>query len=100
MLCGGRMLEDIELRRNDRVFLEALGIRSIPDPTTAGDFCWRFSVGNIELLRDAINEARLEVWRRQPKSFTEAIATIEADGSAALAWNQWQHIFFRLLDAL
>ncbi|MBK8013771.1 MAG: hypothetical protein IPK13_20780 [Deltaproteobacteria bacterium] len=47
-LCGGRTLEDIELRRNDRVFLEALGTRSIPDPTTAGDFCRRFSVGNTD----------------------------------------------------
>ncbi|MBK8014826.1 MAG: hypothetical protein IPK13_26215 [Deltaproteobacteria bacterium] len=37
-LGGGRTLEDIELRRNARVFLEALGTRSIPDPTTAGDF--------------------------------------------------------------
>ena len=38
VLCGGRTLDDIELRRNDRVFLDALGAKSIPDPTTAGDF--------------------------------------------------------------
>ena len=39
ILCGGRLLDDIEARRNDRVFLDALGARSIPDPTTAGDYC-------------------------------------------------------------
>ena len=41
-LCDGTCLEDLELRRNDEVFLDALGARRIPDPTTAGDFCRRF----------------------------------------------------------
>ena len=41
-LCGGVYLEDIELRRNDETYLDALGAESIPDPTTAGDFCRRF----------------------------------------------------------
>ena len=62
VLCGGRTIDDIELRRNDRVFLDALGARSIPDPTTAGDFCRRFEVRDIECLTDAINEVRLQVW--------------------------------------
>ena len=31
-LCGGQVLEDIELRRNDRTFLDAIGARAIPDP--------------------------------------------------------------------
>ena len=33
--------EDIELLRNDEVYLDALGAQRIPDPTTAGDFCRR-----------------------------------------------------------
>ena len=37
-LCDSTCLQDIELRRNDEVFLDALGARRIPDPTTAGDF--------------------------------------------------------------
>ena len=41
-LCDGTCLQDLELRRNDEVFLDALGARRIPDPTTAGDFCRRF----------------------------------------------------------
>jgi hypothetical protein len=40
-LCDGTCLEDIELRRNDEVFLDAIAARRIPDPTTAGDFCRR-----------------------------------------------------------
>ena len=41
-LCGGQRLQDIEARRCDAVFLDGLGIESLPDPTTAGDFCRRF----------------------------------------------------------
>ena len=37
-LLGAVRLEDIELRRNDEVFLNALGAQRIPDPTTSGDF--------------------------------------------------------------
>src|SRR5271156_7133766 len=42
VLCGGQELDDIEVRRNDAVFLKMLGAEAIPDPTTAGDFCRRF----------------------------------------------------------
>ena len=35
-------LDDIELRRNDEAYLNALGAAALPDPTTAGDFCRRF----------------------------------------------------------
>ncbi len=68
-LCGGRTLDDIELRRNDESFLNALGAESIPDPTTAGDFCRRFEPSDIFALQDAINQTRLEVWNRQAPKF-------------------------------
>ena len=80
-LCGGQTLDDIELRRRDRVFLDALGVASIPDPTTAADFCRRLGAGEIEQLQEAINETRLDVWSRQPGSFTEQTAKIDADGT-------------------
>jgi hypothetical protein len=80
-LCGGQVLEDIEHRRNDEVFLDALGTESIPDPTTAGDFCRRFGGWDIFKLMGAINRARLNVWRRQPKSFVSQTARIDADGT-------------------
>ena len=43
ILAGGKRIEHLELRRNDEVYLDALGAERIPDPTTAGDFCRRFS---------------------------------------------------------
>lgn len=80
-LCGGRTLDDIELRRMNAVFLDAIGAESIPDPTTAGDFCRRFSETDLRALTDVINEVRLDVWKRQPRSFFETTARIDADGS-------------------
>jgi hypothetical protein len=79
-LCEGRCLEDIELRRNDETFLDALGTDRIPDPTTAGDFCRRFhSPYLIGYLQDAIDKARLNVWAEQPEQFFER-AIIDMDG--------------------
>ena len=79
-LCGGHCLEDIELRRNNETFLDALGTDRIPDPTTAGDFCRRFDSGyQIHQLQVAIDEARLNVWHKQPEVFFKQ-ATIDMDG--------------------
>ncbi len=79
-LCEGRCLEDIELRRNDETFLDALDTDRIPDPTTEGDFCRRFTSSfHIERLHDAFDEARCNVWAKQPAEFFQQ-ATIDMDG--------------------
>lgn len=83
ILCGGTCLQDIELRRQNEVYLDALGAQRIPDPTTAGDFCRRFkSEWIIEALMTAINERRIFVWKRQPSRFFQD-AMIDADGTLA-----------------
>jgi Transposase DDE domain group 1 len=80
ILAGGRRLEHIELRRNDPVYLDALGAQRIPDPTTEGDFCRRFEEPDVLDLMEAINTARLRVWSQQPVDFFgEAI--VDLDGS-------------------
>ena len=85
-LTDGRCLEDLELKRNDEAYLDALGARRPKskskgaDPTAAGDFCRRFkTVEQIESLQQAIDEARQAVWARQPDEFFEQ-ATIDMDG--------------------
>jgi hypothetical protein len=80
VLAGGRALEHIEVRRNDEVYLEALGAERIPDPTTEGDFCRRFSDDDVVTLMNTINEARLRVWRQQGEDFFDT-AVIDADGT-------------------
>jgi len=79
-LCGGTCLEDIELRRNDEVFLDALGARRIPDPTTAGDFCRRFDAAAIRALQQAFDDARLQAWATQPDAFFDE-AILDMDGT-------------------
>lgn len=80
ILAGGHKLEHLELRRNDEVYLNALGAVRIPDPTTAGDFCRRFGRGDVLDLMDALNQTRLRVWKQQPQEFFQE-AIIDADGS-------------------
>lgn len=87
VLCGGTCLQDIEQRRQDEVYLDALGAQRIPDPTTAGDFCRRFDETAIEALQTAINETRVRVWRAQPAAFFEE-AIIDADGTLAETTGQ------------
>ena len=82
VLIGGMRLEDIELRRNDEVFLNALGAERIPDPTTAGDFTRRFDSSDIERLMDAINATRRRVWRDGGRDFLDE-ALIDIDGTLA-----------------
>ena len=86
-LCGGTCLQDIELRRQNEVYLDALGAQRIPDPTTAGDFCRRFSEADIDALQTAINTTRVRVWRAQPAAFF-AEAVIDADGTLAETTGQ------------
>lgn len=79
LLCGGQVLDDIEIRRNDAAFLDALGARAIPDPTTAGDYLRRFDEAAVWRLMNAVNDVRAEVWRRS--GVAQGTARIDADGS-------------------
>jgi Transposase DDE domain group 1 len=88
--CDGQRLEDMELRRNDFAFLEAIGAETLPDPTTEGDFCRRFTESSIRALQDAIDEARLNVWQQQPASFFEE-AIIEMDGTMVVTTGSCKH---------
>jgi Transposase DDE domain group 1 len=81
VLCGGHVLDDIEIRRNDAAFLDMLGAEAIPDPTTAGDFCRRFDDAAIWRLMGIVNETRVGVWQRSGYDVATETARIDADGS-------------------
>ena len=80
VLTGGQALEDIDRLRNDVTFLDAVGARRLPDPTTAGDFLRRFTPEDVTALMEAQNDARLCVWKAQPSRF-RAQAVIDVDGT-------------------
>jgi hypothetical protein len=80
---GGETLDDLERLRNDETYMNALGARRIPDPTTAGDFLRRFSKPSLGALMEAVNGVRPRAWEQaaatDPHFFDRA--TIEADGT-------------------
>ena len=80
-MCDGRRLEDLERLRKDEAHLDMMGTRAIPDPTTAGDFCRRFGAADIDALSDAINDTRVQVWKRSGLAKREPTARIDADGT-------------------
>ena len=83
ILAGGTRLEDLELRRNDEAFLDGLGARRLPDPTTAGDFTRRFDEPQIIILQEAINGARQRVWAEQSARTSGFLdeAFVDVDGT-------------------
>jgi Transposase DDE domain group 1 len=82
ILADGACLQDLELLRQDEVFLDALGARRIPDPTPAGDFCRRFTEADVWTLQGVFNQCRQRVWALQgPAFFRRAI--LDADGTLA-----------------
>jgi hypothetical protein len=68
-------------------FLDAIGAERIPDPTTAGDFCRRFSPHHIQRLQEAFDEVRWDVWKEQDEAFF-AQATIDMDGTIVQTTGQ------------
>jgi len=82
-LTGGTCLEDLELRRNNEAYLDALGAARIPDPTTAGDFTRRFSPASVLSLMEAINSIRPGLWKENLPRHERALAVIDADGTMA-----------------
>jgi hypothetical protein len=79
-LCEGDCLQDIERRQHDEVYLDLLGTQRLPDPTTAGDFCRRFTPESLLTLEDVFHQTRQQVWRSQPADFFDQ-ARLDVDGT-------------------
>lgn len=77
-VCGGDCLDDIELLRNNPAYLEALGTRRIPDPTTAGDFLRRMGYDdNLELM-NILNDINNLAWKLIETAKDNAILDIDS----------------------
>jgi len=87
-LSGGSCLDDIELRRNDEAYMDALGAERIPDPTTAGDFTRRFSEEDVSELLEAINGIRPKVWKKRLSMAERKEALVDVDGTHAPTWGE------------
>jgi hypothetical protein len=80
LLSGGKSIEDINLLRQDLNYLDSLGARRIPHPTTAGDFLRRFKRSDNEMFLDVNNEVQRKIWLQQPEEMKE-VALIDVDGT-------------------
>jgi Transposase DDE domain group 1 len=81
--CGGTRLEDIERLRQDTAYMNALGADLIPDPTTAGDFCRRFTEADVVALMEAINAVRPKLWSGRGAELLGPVAYLDTDGTIA-----------------
>jgi hypothetical protein len=81
VLCAGTRLEDIERLRHDTAYMNGLGADLIPDPTTAGDFCRRFTEADVVELMDRINAVRPLLWRTRGRDLLGPVAYIDIDGT-------------------
>jgi hypothetical protein len=73
---GGDYLDDLEALREDVAIQKAIGRKEIPDPTTAGDFCRRFTLGHILQMNRAFAAIQREVYRRRRE---KTVWTIDVD---------------------
>ena len=76
---GGDFADDLEALRKDTVIQRAIGRKDIPDPTTAADFCRRFTLGHILQFNRALAEIHSRVHRLRPKM---KAWTIDTDAKA------------------
>lgn len=82
-LCGGTRLQDIEMRRQDPAYMNALGADLIPDPTTTGDFCRRFQEADVVDLMEAVNAVRPKMWQGRGQELLGEVAYLDVDGVMA-----------------
>jgi hypothetical protein len=82
IMVGGYRIEDLELRRHDVGYMDVLGGKRIPDPTTERDFLRRFDAWAVERLMDGINKVRQRLWLTRPPA-SRQLALIDVDGTMA-----------------
>jgi hypothetical protein len=62
---GGDYLEDLEALREDVAIQRVIGRKDLPDPTTAGDFCRRFTLGHLLQLNRAYGKIQKRVYEQR-----------------------------------
>ena len=88
IICGGICLEDLELLRNNVSYMDALGAKRIPDPTTAGDFLRRFKEDDIRKLMDVFNEANTIVWENTLDEQSRRACILDVDGKIQSTYGE------------
>jgi hypothetical protein len=72
----------------DTAYMNALGAKLIPDPTTAGDLCGRFGQADVLKLMEAINAVRGKLWQGRGKALMGSMTYIDVDGTIAPTYSE------------
>jgi len=115
ILAGGSRIEHLELRRNDEVYLDALGAERIPDPTTAG-VKFTFGIDASPKLKDLAEnlpefafrplvrppkyEVQTEPRQRPANVKQQIVRTGRRVVYRLLSWNPWTRVLLRLVSQL
>ena len=82
VLAGGTCPEDLRRLRQDPQFLDSIGMKRIPDSTTAGDFLRRFETADdLEALMRACLETTEHVLSAQLPEQERRLGIIDGDGT-------------------
>lgn len=82
IITGGKSSEELDRRRKNVGYLNALGAKRIPASTRAGDFLRRFTEPTLIKLMDTINQVRMRIWLQLPNQHRR-LASIDVDGTIA-----------------
>lgn len=85
--CGGKNIEAIEQLRNNIPYMNAIGAKRIPDPTTAGDFLRRMSFKSIEELMSINIETCQKAWLQTDKKFRKQ-AILDVDSTISETFGE------------
>ena len=86
-LTGGEVINDIERLQEAQGLLRILGTKSVPDPTTAGDFLVRFHEKEIGAFQDSLDQIQDTAFTLLDRKRKE-VATIEHDSSIHEVYGQ------------
>jgi hypothetical protein len=67
LFAGASCVEDVGQLQDDTAYKKLLGVESVTDPTTMGDFLRRFERGDLNDLKMGMWEMRRDVWKKLPR---------------------------------
>ena len=83
-------LDDLERRRNNAWYLDALGEEGVSDSTMAADFTRRFFETMVGTLMVTGNSLRVKLWEQKLPPSKRRLAVIDANGTFVSTTGEWQ----------
>jgi hypothetical protein len=76
--AGATCIDDLSVFKDDEAYKRLLGVRSVPDPSTMGDFMRRFGRSDMNDYKTAVWQMQEQVWSKLRKGQRKR-ATLDLD---------------------